>query len=695
MTRSFDGRLIKTLLPDHSVVYSYMEKKATDEMDNYTLNAVTIIYRIDGTVIRIQQDGDVAIITGNERNNINIKGNNVEFGKDVDYLFELNGKPSERKAGVYTCNLKKQKVWTQDDERNIFEIHSDGTTKAKLSLSINNLDDGSKDIDDIRPVTPNYDGHSYLEPDIQHLDYPNNFYPPRLFVIENNNTGYELLNEEQITRFKYIKNKDTHTKYKIEDIENQCRSHTWLSKYFSISEVNAQLHVINNIKLPQKLNKISQTPVLQQFAPKEIYIYRNLIESQPITQEFRDEIEIAIGQRDEWMSKVKSSPLVDRSKIEEIKANSLIQQRILQERQTPDVKYDADNIKAMCQMPEFDEVRLKSILFDIERHMDEKEKKKHIEDYSFRILPLNDKHIQIMDILQVVSSELERKAKEKKRSQESVKMVENYFQTDIGKKNVHIDISGALNKKKKLMEQHKENIDDNVERPLETDEFTKKEISPIVHLENERIEEEKKSPAVLKRKLLPSMYKVNQERHKEIELNHKLNVEQWYKLRKPIYNYDMSERKGNDKSPKYIRTTFPEAEFNEDFIAIEKITDKRVKTSSVANRLNFHAPSLNEIRKSGQHNFLLNALNRRSTYEEMMEKLNLMVTAELCDPLNKMLKIDPTSLDFGYMKLGSKYQMFINIRNDDNLSNRVYVKALSDDKYINVESFIGGKVYIL
>jgi hypothetical protein len=77
----------------------------------------------------------------------------------------------------------------------------------------------------------------------------------------------------------------------------------------------------------------------------------------------------------------------------------------------------------------------------------------------------------------------------------------------------------------------------------------------------------------------------------------------------------------------------------------------------------------------------------------MMEKLNLMVTAELCDPLNKMLKIDPTSLDFGYIKLDSKYQMFINIRNDDNLSNRVSVKILSNDKYINVESFIGGKVY--
>jgi hypothetical protein len=529
MTRSYDGRIIKTLMPDQSVVYSYVEKKATDEMEKYTLNTVTIIYRNDGTVIRIQQDGDIVIITGNERKNINLKGNNLEFGKDVDYLFELNGKVNERKAGVYTCDLKKQKIWTRDDERNIFEIHADGIAKAKLSLSLNNLEDGNKDIDDIRPITPNYEGHSYLEPDIQHLDYPSNFYAPRLFVIENNNTGYELLDEEQISRFKYLKNKDQHTKYQFEDIENHYRSHTWLSKYFSISEINAQLHVINNIKLPQKLNKISQTPVLQQFAPKEIYIYRNLIESLPITQEFRDEVGIALQQRDEWMSKLKSNPLVDKTKIEEIKTNSLIQKRILQERQIPDVKYDADTLKAMFMLPEFDEYTLKSLLFDIEQHMLGKERRKHIEDYSFRILPLNDKHIQIMDILHAVSNELDRKQKEKKKSQESVKLIENYFQTDLGKKNVHIDISGVMNKKKKMMEQ-KENLNINIEHPLETDELTKKEISPIVHIENEK-EEVKKSPPMIKRKLLPSIYKISSERQKEKEKDYKQKIEQWYNLR--------------------------------------------------------------------------------------------------------------------------------------------------------------------
>ena len=42
--------------------------------------------------------------------------------KDTDYLFEMNGKPDERKGGVYTADMKKGKIWTRDDETNISPI---------------------------------------------------------------------------------------------------------------------------------------------------------------------------------------------------------------------------------------------------------------------------------------------------------------------------------------------------------------------------------------------------------------------------------------------------------------------------------------------------------------------------------------------------------------------------------------------
>jgi hypothetical protein len=76
----------------------------------------------------------------------------------------------------------------------------------------------------------------------------------------------------------------------------------------------------------------------------------------------------------------------------------------------------------------------------------------------------------------------------------------------------------------------------------------------------------------------------------------------------------------------------------------------------------------------------------------MMERLNLMITSELCDPNTKMLKIDPVRLDFGYLKTGQKYERCIEIRNDDNLTNRIQVRKGSDSKYIQIDEFTAGKV---
>jgi len=60
MTRSFDGRMTKITLPDNTLIYTYKEKKATGEYEKYTFNTTSVIYRNDGTVIKIQQNGEVS-----------------------------------------------------------------------------------------------------------------------------------------------------------------------------------------------------------------------------------------------------------------------------------------------------------------------------------------------------------------------------------------------------------------------------------------------------------------------------------------------------------------------------------------------------------------------------------------------------------------------------------------------------------
>jgi hypothetical protein len=211
-----------------------------------------------------------------------------------------------------------------------------------------------------------------------------------------------------------------------------------------ISETN----YINNIKIPRKLEKITQTPVNLQFPPNEIYLYRNLIESIPFDEEFREKINIAITNRDNWFSKRRLDfGHVDISNIPELKDNYFIQKRILEERQKNDIKFDSDNLKneffMSLTIPEIkEELELRknnSILFNIIDFFNEKEKKKIIEDKSFRIMPLNVNNIDISGFFISVNDNENNKNSQilKKNNFKPNEIIitfsDNFFQTDAGR----------------------------------------------------------------------------------------------------------------------------------------------------------------------------------------------------------------------------------------------------------------------
>ena len=56
-------------------------------------------------------------------------------------------------------------------------------------------------------------------------------------MVENDNSGYELLSEEQIQNYKKVKNEDTlHCKYISQVLTPDYTSHSWVTKYFSIAD---------------------------------------------------------------------------------------------------------------------------------------------------------------------------------------------------------------------------------------------------------------------------------------------------------------------------------------------------------------------------------------------------------------------------------------------------------------------------
>jgi len=68
---------------------------------------IHLVRRDDSSIIKVRQDGEIVLITANERAYLNNIGKQLEFGlNDYDYFFEVFGMPLERRSGVYTVNLE-------------------------------------------------------------------------------------------------------------------------------------------------------------------------------------------------------------------------------------------------------------------------------------------------------------------------------------------------------------------------------------------------------------------------------------------------------------------------------------------------------------------------------------------------------------------------------------------------------------
>ena len=336
MTRSYDGRLSKIVLPNNTLVYTYKEKKATEEFNIYSYNTVTLISRNDGTIIRINQDGDIVIITSNERKRLNDLGMKKNFDDllDVDYLFELNGKNSERKGGIYTCDLAKGKIWTRDDETNIFEIHSNGIAKCKIEgTTIPEMNE--KNIDDIEPNSPRYKEDFYIHPEVRFSEVPKNFFPPRLFAIDNKtNDVIEYLNEEQVENFKRNMQKDkNHVNLSVKNNNDGSKSYIWFEKKVDSKSRYKEIQVLDKIiKLPQKYQPLTQAKIIPIYPEKNIFICRKSKDTGFITDDIRKIIEEGEEEAKDNFNKtyiVRKKDIVDK-KI--ILMNRDIQRRFIQER---------------------------------------------------------------------------------------------------------------------------------------------------------------------------------------------------------------------------------------------------------------------------------------------------------------------------------------------------------------------------
>ena len=129
-------------------------------------------------------------------------------------------------------------------------------------------------------------------------------------------------------------------------------------------------------------------------------------------------------------------------------------------------------------------------------------------------------------------------------------------------------------------------------------------------------------------------------------------------------------------------------ELNEKFITTECITDRRVKISSMAPRFYMNAPSVEDVRKQGQHQMILSAINKKQTFAELINQANSMVTGVLHDSLKRSLNIMPSFIEFGSLRAGSINEVTITVKNEDQVAHRITVKPVKDKRiFIRQEEY--------
>lgn len=292
MERSCDGRVAEVILQDRTRIVTFRERVQIGGQPA-TETQVYLVYTEEGSVIKMTEDGEVVIVSSTDRVALNEKGEQREANKDIDYFLQLFGVPNERKTGVFTADLKKKVLWTQDEEGNRFVMHADGELESKIAVSLN------VDENEDRPATPTFPDGEFVEERSKFLPVPNNFLPPRLFKLKNDNTGHELLNDVQLRHYFVSRQGDPLTTKVISPGPEgylQSENITFFREYKPFHNPTKLI----NVRTPRSVDVHPQTMKKSVHPDEKVYLYRNLTKYLPFDKNKREIMANDLKNYEKW-----------------------------------------------------------------------------------------------------------------------------------------------------------------------------------------------------------------------------------------------------------------------------------------------------------------------------------------------------------------------------------------------------------
>lgn len=207
-------------LPDGGLVKSIVYHKSVQNPEPILRH---IYQRQDFSCVIVDNDGDFKVISTNTRSAINQEEERARLGNDVDYLKQMFKEPGEYTPGVYYGRIshvyEESHITIQDYEKPFRYIlnHDNTLRKAKVLNWEKNTD-----------WENNYASHNFdPDRDIENIGQDKNpftkyFIFPRIFIINEQGDGIELLSQEQVDLI--VKNshykEDFLTTQRVEYVEN-------------------------------------------------------------------------------------------------------------------------------------------------------------------------------------------------------------------------------------------------------------------------------------------------------------------------------------------------------------------------------------------------------------------------------------------------------------------------------------------
>ena len=117
--------------------------------------------------------------------------------------------------------------------------------------------------------------------------------------------------------------------------------------------------------------------------------------------------------------------------------------------------------------------------------------------------------------------------------------------------------------------------------------------------------------------IAPSLYLQEKMYLKQREQEALLKGEEYHVVKTKDFNV-VGRLRQEKPNVKVMQKSQAATELNEKFITTECIADRRVKISSMAPRQYINAPSVQDVRKQGQHQMILSAINKKQTFAELI-----------------------------------------------------------------------------